>query len=429
MKLLRIVALAIPAIFAQAWAQTPDHWVSTWATSPQQPRTFTPPRRPAAAPATSARPNPALPVPIASFHDQTIRMIAHTTIGGSRVRIELSNAFGSTPLVVGSAHLALREKDSAIVPASDRPLTFSGRPSCWIPPGATEISDPVNLEVPSEGDMAVSIYIPDETKVDTMHSVGLHTTYISKGDATGQAALGEATTNQSYYWLANIDVAAAADTAAIVTFGDSITDGATSTPDTDRSWPSFLARRLAAQGATNIAVLNQGISGNRLLRDGAGVNALARFDRDVLSQPGVRWMTILEGINDIGFMSLPGASASDAVTADELIGALKQLIERAHEHGIRVIGGTLTPYEGSLYYSEAGERMREQVNQWIRTGGAFDAVIDFDAVTRDPEHPKRIRPGFNKTDHLHPNDAGYEAMADAIDLSVFGLKSRSTSSR
>jgi lysophospholipase L1-like esterase len=357
-------------------------------------------------------------------------MIAHTSIGGRRVRIELSNAFGNAPLAIGSAHIAMRDKDSSVVPSSDRALLFGGKPSCWIPPGATEISDALNLDVPAASDLAVSIYIPDSATADTMHAVGLHTTYISKeGDATSAPAIADATTTQSFYYLTNVDVAATPDAAAIVTFGDSITDGAVSTPDTDRSWPSFLARRLAASGGANIAVLNQGISGNRLLRDGAGISALARFDRDVLAQPGVKWLMILEGINDIGLGTRAGAAASDAVTSDDLIGALKQLIERAHEHGIKTVGCTLTPFEGAAYYSEAGETIREMVNQWIRSSGAFDAVVDFDAAARDPEHPGQFRAGFNNGDHLHPNDAGYEAMANVIDLSVFGLKPMATAAK
>jgi lysophospholipase L1-like esterase len=356
-------------------------------------------------------------------------MIAHISIGGRRVRIELSNVFGSMPLSIGSAHIALRDTESGVVSASDRTLLFGGRPTCWIPPGATLISDAVNLDVPAAADLAVSIYIPDSASADTMHAVGLHTTYISKeGDTTASPVIADATTTQSFYFLTNVDVAAPGDAAAIVTFGDSITDGAVSTPNTDRSWPSFLARRLAANGA-NIAVLNQGISGNRLLRDGAGVNALARFDRDVLAQPGVKWLMILEGINDIGLGLRTGAAASDTVGADDLIAALKQLIERAHEHGIKVIGGTLTPFEGAAYYSEAGETVRATVNQWIRSPGSFDAVVDFDAATRDPEHPRQFRQGFNNGDHLHPNDAGYQAMADAIDLSLFGLKPITTAAK
>jgi len=357
-------------------------------------------------------------------------MIAHTSIGGRRVRIKLSNAFGATPLVIGAAHIAMRDKESAIVPASDRTLLFGGRPTCWIPPGSTEISDAVDLDVPAASDLAVSIYIPENVTADTVHAVGLHTTYVSKeGNTTAAPLIADATISQSYYWLTNIDVVAPPNAAAIVTFGDSITDGATSTPDTDRSWPSILARRLAASGGANIAVLNEGIAGNRLLRDQVGVSALARFDRDVLAQPGVKWLTILEGINDIGRSSQADTPVRDAVGADDVIAALKQLIERAHEHGIKVIGATLTPYEGAAYYTEGGEEIRARVNQWIRAGGAFDAVVDFDAVTRDPEHPKQIRPSFNDSDHLHPNDAGYQAMAEAIDLTLFGLKPSATASK
>jgi lysophospholipase L1-like esterase len=393
-----------------------EHWVATWAASPQQVRLPAAPP-PAAAPAQGAAPAPAGPRPIASFNDQTVRMLVRSSIGGSRLRVQFSNTYGTTPLALGAAHIALHGKDSAIVDGSDRALVFNGKPSVSIPPGALVLSDPVDLQVPKLADLAVSIYIPGETGPPTMHATGLRTTYITKGDSAAARALTDTTTTASWYYLSAIDVAAPADAATIVAFGDSITDGATSTVDTNSSWPSFLAQRLAANPATaNWAIVNEGISGNRLLRDGAGVNALARFDSDVLAQPGVKWMTVMLGINDIGFgMRQP----SEAVTADQVIGALRQIADRAHTHGIKIIGCTLTPYEGAAYYSEAGEPVRQAVNQWIRTGGAFDAVVDFEAVVKDTNNPKQIRPDFNIRDHLHPNDAGYKAMADAIDLGLF----------
>ena len=356
-------------------------------------------------------------------------MIEHTSLGGQRVRIELSNTFGTKPLVIGAAHIAIRDKDSAIIPASDRTLLFANRTTSWIPAGATVVSDPVDLDFPAATDLAVSIYIPDEAAADTMHPTGLHTTYISKeGNAAADASISNPITTETYYWLTDIDVLAPSNAAAIVTFGDSITDGFRSKIDTNHSWPAFLAQRLETSG-DHVAVLNEGISGNRLLRDGAGINALARFDRDVLAQPGVKWVTIMLGINDIGLGSQSGTPAGEAVGAEDLIAGLKQLVDRAHEHGIQAIGCTLTPYEGATYYSENGEQVRERVNQWIRSGGGFDAVLDFDSVVRDPQHPNQIRADFNDGDHLHPNDAGYKAMADAIDLSLFGLKPGSSNSR
>src|SRR5260370_6075988 len=356
-------------------------------------------------------------------------MIVRTTIGGNRVRVQLSNAYGGAPLQIGSAHIAIRSKDSAIVTGSDRALTFSGKPSFSIPVGAIAVSDAVNLDVPQRGDLVVSVYAPGDTGPATLHSVGLHTTYISKeGDAGGAAEIADAATSQSWYWLSSVDVVASANVAALVAFGDSITDGTRSTPNTDSSWPSFLAGRLLSKPTTErIAVLNEGISGNRILRDGIGPAGLARFDRDVLTQPGVKWVTVLEGINDIGagigeafvFGPRPNSPASENPTADDLIGAYRQMIERAHTHGIKVIGCTLLPFEGAAYYSESGNAVRQSVNQWIRAGGAFDAVVDFDAVMRSPENPNSFRPEFDSGDHLHPNDAGYRAMAEAIDLTLF----------
>jgi lysophospholipase L1-like esterase len=429
-----LLSLAIFSPFASAQrssdpASSDMHWVATWASSQQQPRGAVGGRGPAPAPPpqtagtqasqvnpTSAPPTPApaRPAPPPSgFNNQTVRMIVRASLGGSRVRVHLSNAFGATPLTIDAAHIALHGMDSAIVTASDRALAFNGKPSVAIPPGAEMISDPVTLDVPNLADLAISIHVPGDTGPASTHSLGLHTTYISKeGDFTAAPEFTDATTSQAWYWVSGLDVLASGDAGTIVAFGDSITDGATSTPNTDRSWPSMLAQRLVANPATaKIAVVNQGISGNRVLADGAGVSALARFDRDVLAQPGVKWLMIMEGINDIN-----GGGRQGTVTADGLIGALSQMIERAHTHGIKAIGCTLTPFGG---ISPEGEVIREAVNQWIRTGRAFDAVVDFDLVIRDPRDEKQFLKAYNKTDRLHPNDAGYKAMADAIDLSIF----------
>jgi lysophospholipase L1-like esterase len=405
-----------------------NHWVATWAASPQGPR-FAFPRFPAPAannapPATPTGNAPAPPPlfpPPPTINNQTVRMIVHTSIGGHRVRVQLSNAFGTSTLRIGAAHIALHVKDSAIVAGSDHPLRFSGRASAVVPPGAELLSDPLDFDVPALGDLVISLFVPDEAATPTIHLTGLHTTYISQpGDFTGAPAIDNPTTRELWYWIDGVDIEAPAKSGAIVAFGDSITDGATSTPNRDASWPSQLAVRLAANKSTaDVAIVNEGISGNRLLNDGAGINALARFDRDVLSQPGVKWVIILEGINDIGLGSLPGAPATENPTVDDLIAAHEQMIERAHMHGIKVIGATLTPYMGAAYATDRGETLREGLNNWIRTGKAYDAVIDFDLAVEDPSNPKQIRPSFNIRDHLHPNDDGYKAMAAAIDLALF----------
>jgi lysophospholipase L1-like esterase len=404
------------------------HWVATWTTPQPLIRNPPPAPRPAAPPAASSpSPSPAVqptggrgPANARGFHDQTVRMIVHTSIGGSAVRVKLSNPFGGATVAVGGAHIAIRSKDAEIVPTSDHALTFSGKPGCALGPGMVILSDAIDMTVPGQADLAVSLYLPDETGPPSAHN-GLHTTYVSKeGNVAGAAAMPEATTAPAYYWLAGVDVLAPANASLIVTFGDSITEGARSTPDTNRMWPAVLSARLAANKSTaNFAVANMGIGGNRVLRDGSGASALARFDRDVLSQSGVKWVMMLEGINDIGHGN------TEPVTADELIGAFKQLIERAHTHGIRVVGCTLTPYEGANYAREDGEAIRQALNTWIRTGGAFDAVVDFEAATRDAGNPKRIRAEFDPGDHLHPNDAGYQAMGESIDLSIFTRKGRS----
>lgn len=424
MRIMRIWALASLALSPLAFAQ--EHWVATWAASPIATNIAAAPAKPVAAPvaggAPAAAPAKPGPAPLRSFNNQTIRMVVNTSIGGRSVRVELANTFGTDRLKIGSAHIALRDHDSAIVPASDRKLTFSGLDSATIPPGASMISDPVDLSVPAVGNLVVSVYIPGDSGPPTQHATGLHTTYISSdGDFTGQPDFTPARTSNSWYFLSGVEVLAPADAGVIVAFGDSITDGATSTNDADAAWPSALARRLQAAGATNLAVVNEGISGNRVLADGAGVSALARFERDVLAQPGIKYLIFMEAINDIGITSRAGAIP---VTAEEIIAIYKQMIARAHMHGIKVIGATLTPYEGAAYYSEPGEVVRTAVNQWIRKTDLLDGALDFDGATRDPEHPGKFRPGFNIRDNLHPNDAGYKAMADSIDLSLFGVKKR-----
>jgi lysophospholipase L1-like esterase len=350
------------------------------------------------------------------FNNRTIRMTVRTSIGGRRIRIKIANAYGSVPVTVGAAHVALRSKESEIVPGSDRALAFDGRPGCTLDQGMVILSDPLDFNLPPLGDLAISLYFPGETGPPTSHGAALHTTYISKeGDFSGAAAIADATTTESYYWLAGVDVLAPPDAALIIALGDSITDGIRSTNESNHTWPALLAARFAARKETaNIAVGNMGISGNRVLTLSAGPSAVARFDRDVLSQSGVKWVMLMDGINDIGT-----GRPTEPVTVEQLTGAYKQIVEQAHTHGIQVIGCTLTPFLGAPYKREDGEPLREAVNNWIRTSGAFDAVVDFEAAIRDPDDPKRVRAEFDPGDHLHPNDMGYQAMADAVDLSIF----------
>jgi lysophospholipase L1-like esterase len=391
-----IVALATTGPPAAA-QQTGEHWVATWMTAPM-----------AGAWADQ-------------FHDQTVRMIVHTSIGGSRLRVEFSNAFGKRSLIIGAAHAALEAEGAAIQPGSDRTLTFDGSPSVTVPPGAPVLSDPVDLNVPALGNLAISIYVPGWTGPATTHPLGLHTTYVSgEGNFTAAQDMDSQWTTDSYYWVTAVDVEASPQSSAIVALGDSITDGAFSTPNANLQWPSQLAARLQANPATaDLAVVNAGISGNRILHDVSGPNALARLDRDVLARDGVKYVIVLESINDLGFPHQRGAHGAQEVTAQQLIAGLKQIIDRAHAHGIKVFGATLTPYKGAVYYSQEGEAKREAINRWIRTGGAFDGVVDFAAAVRDPKHPKRYLRVYDSGDHLHPGDAGYKAMAGAVNLSLF----------
>ena len=419
---------------AQTTSTKPENWVPTWATAQQLVRTpppaiapppATPPASDLSATSASAqrgRGPAGSQFRVTALSNQTVRMILRTSIGGRRARLKLSSAFGSTPVLVGAAHLAKRGTGSAIVPGTDRALTFAGKASFTMMPGVVVVSDPVDIDVPALGDVAVSLYLPSDTGAPTTHATALHTTYVSsEGDFTGQSEFPLAGTSQQYYWVSSLEVDAPADAAVLVAFGDSITDGARSTPDTNNSWPALLAARLGGEKTTtNISVINEGIGGNRLFTDAAGlagVSALARLDRDAFSHPGVKWLMILEGINDIG--TLASTTVTTPITKDDLIWVLQQVIDRAHAHGIKVIGCTLTPYEGAGYARENGEAIRSAVNEWIRKSGAFDAVVDFEAATRDPNNPKRFKPEFDPGDHLHPNDAGYKAMADAVDLAIF----------
>ena len=386
------------AVLAVLFAFNDGGWVGTWAASP----------------AGTATPR--------QFDKQTIREIVHTSIGGSRVRVRLSNAFGTQPLVIGAAHVAVRGSGSSVV--SDHALTFSGQPSFSIPAGALALSDPVALDVRPATDLAVSIYLPASTPGATAHGSAQQTSFVAAGDLTGAADLpATAVKITSWPFLAGVDVSGSRKMEAIVAFGDSITDGARSTNDENARWPDFLAQRLRGK----YAVLNEGIGGNRVLHDAtgrlanAGQSALARFDRDVLAQPNVKYVIVLEGINDIGFPGSVG-DVSEEVTANDIIAGLRQLVERAHARGIRIIGGTLTPFEGATipkYFAPEREPKRQAVNQWIRSSKAFDAVIDFDKAVQDPDHPSRMLPKFDSGDHLHPGDVGYKAMADAIDLKLF----------
>uniref|UniRef100_B0SW94 Lipolytic protein G-D-S-L family n=1 Tax=Caulobacter sp. (strain K31) TaxID=366602 RepID=B0SW94_CAUSK len=402
--------------------QAADRWVSSWGTALElspPPALKTPMPPPAVLKTMASMPRPIIPYPD-TLADQTVRMILQTSLGGKAVRIQLSNAQGRPPLVIGAAHLAVRDQGAAIVPSSDRAVTFGGKASVTIPPGAMIVSDAVALPVAAGQELAVSLYVPAETQGLTVHPVGLNPTYIVGGDATGATTLAAPNTVRSYFWLAGVEVLADNPKGVIVAFGDSITDGFATTPGGHATWPEVLGRRLRADPRTQgWGVINVGISGNRVRRDGAGSSALARFDRDVLSRPGVRWIALLEGVNDINMTVIPGSPPAEHTTAEQIIDGYNQFIEKAHLHGVKVMGMTITPTEGLWLHTPESEAMRQAVNHWIRTSGRFDAVTDFDEAVRDPAQPTRLRASFDPGDHIHPNDAGNQAMGSAIDLGHF----------
>jgi lysophospholipase L1-like esterase len=378
-----------------------------------------PPPPPSVIKEMSALPQALVPFP-SQFANETVRMVVRTTVGGRALRLQFSNAQGADPVRIGSTHVALRDAGAAIVDGSDHRVTFGGKAQIVIPPGAMIVSDPVPMAVSARRELAVSIYLPSQTATATVHALGLNPAYIAAGDATAAKALGDPKTVASYFWLSGVEVLPIVPGGVIVAFGDSITDGFSTTRGAHRAWPELLADRLDGDAATRgWGVVNMGISGNRVRRDGAGSSALARFDRDVLSRPGVKWIILLEGINDINITAMPGAPDEERTTAADLIDAYSQFVDKAHLHGIKVMGATVMPTEGLWLHSPVSEEMRQALNRWIRTSGKLDAVADFDLATRDPGRPARLRPEFDPGDHIHPNDAGNAAMAASIDLRAF----------
>jgi lysophospholipase L1-like esterase len=353
----------------------------------------------------------------------TIREVVRLSIGGDRIRLRLTNKYGHEPLKIGAVSVAEAGADGKLVAGTEHTVTFSGARSATIPAGAPLVSDPIDMSVRNLGILSVSLYLPGDTGPCTCHQVGRQTAYLSPpGNFTGKA-FKPAKTMTSRAFLSGVDVRTDAPARAVVAFGDSITDGVGSTVGANRRWPDLLADRLVAHKDA-WGVVNAGISGNQVLRDGAGESALARFDRDVLSVPGVRAVIVFEGINDIGIRlghsSFAAPAKNDSkLTAASLIAGLKQLIYRAHSKGLEIYGATITPYKGAAYYSDAGEAVRRAVNRWIRSSGAFDAVLDFDAVLRDPKDPAQLAAPLQAGDHLHGSDAGYRALADSIDLKLF----------
>jgi len=414
----RGAAIAAAVILSGAPAHATDapseHWVGTWAASPQ----------------------PFMPEHLETFRNQSVRLIVHTSIGGPGVRVRISNAYGTQPLAIGAAHVAQSRKGADIDPATDRALKFEGKTAVMIAPGKSVVSDPVQLEARALSDLAVTFFFPQETQATTNHFLAQQTGYVSPptGDVTATERFPVAKTIDSWPFLTGIDVLAPARAASVVLFGDSTVDGDGSTENTNQRWSDAVAKRLQqSDRGPQIGVLNQGIIGNRMLADsppgkfGAalGEAGIRRFARDALDQPGVKCIVVRLGVNDLGF---PGSFDSKAgpMTAEALIGGYRQLIERAHRAGVRIVGTTIVPFEGTTlndsYYSAAKEQTRQQVNAWLRKEQAFDGLIDLDKVLRDPDHPTRMLPAYDSGDHLHPGDAGYAASADAVTLSVLGLE-------
>jgi lysophospholipase L1-like esterase len=412
--LLIVAALTVgfpfaPLVVAEEVAA--PHWVGTWSSSPQ--------------PIWGPDFIGGLKYP-RNLWNQTVRQLSRVSIGGPRIRVVLSNEYGQTPVAIGAARVALSEKGSAIVAGSDRALNFGGRETVTIPPGAAVLSDPVDLTVAPLGSVAISLYLPDVTPVTTWHNDARQTAFLVAGNKVSELDFKPDASVTARVFVSQILVDAPPAARAIVAFGDSITDGDGSTVDANHRWPDVLAARFVEAG-TPVGVLNAGISGAKLLKDRMGVNALARFDRDALSIPGVETVVVMIGINDIGWPGGVLSPTDPPVSVDDLIMGYRQLIAQAHARNIRIIGATLTPFEDTFkgvnppldyYYSPEKEKTRQAVNKWIREGKEFDGVIDFDALARDPQRPSHIQAAFDSGDHLHPGDTGYKAMADSIDLKM-----------
>jgi lysophospholipase L1-like esterase len=404
----RLAALLVLTATAVSFSggQPQTRWVGSWAASQQLVE-------------------PANSLSAEDLHDATLRQIVHLSLGGSEIRLRLSNRFGSTPLHLTAVHIArpVFLTTSKIVPGSDKALTFSGSPGVTIPAHADFISDPLSVSLAPLSDLAVTTQLDLAPAEQTGHPGSRATSYIAHKDLVSAPELPSAKTMEHWYFIAGIDVAASPDAAAVVALGDSITDGHGATTNGNDRWPDVLVQRLQSQPNTrNLAVLNQGLGGNRVLNDGAGPNVLARFDPDVLAQAGVRYLIVLEGINDLGMLTRDGDVAREEHDAfvRRITGAYEQIITRSHTHGVKVFGATLTPFVGSSYYhpGPATEADRQAINEWIRTPGHFDAVVDFDKTVRDPQHPDHLSAAFDSGDHLHPSPAGFAAMAEAVPLSL-----------
>ncbi len=391
-----ILALALTAPTA-AGARAKDTWIGAWGF-------------PSTAFASAKR----APPQVADFNNVTVRQIVRISADASRIRIRISNEFGDAPMKLGSVHVALAGEDGSILPGSDHALTFSGQATISVPAHAPMLSDPVDWKVPALTKLAISIFLPEDT-IPPAHRVSEYVS--SPGMFANAERMPGAELVRSGALVSQVEVAGPTARRTVVALGDSITEGFGSTVNAFRGWPDRLAERLnGSRGTQGWSVVDAGINSNRLLHDDPCSGALTRFDRDVLSVPGAAMVIVMEGINDIGYSH---TTPAEAVSAEDLIGAYRQLILRAHAHGLTIVGGTIMPYEDSHYYDVEGDRIRRTVNRWIREGGAFDGVIDFDAALRDPAHPAQVRPSWQRGDHLHPTDEGYAAMADAIDLKLF----------